>query len=213
MFHRPAGGPPLERGSVERSARVVVGHPASIPGHSLRPATCTPTLLPGAQCLLVVLNLAIIFLIHYSTALGMGTSDRRIFTGIFLGGILALFADSFALAWIGMESGLRGRLQSRAVLATLCRVLLPNWLCAFLLVFVAQSGKGISDTGWAILITCWFLLGFGIDLVLGRRAKQRLQRRFREFASGPLSKVVKGERADSTAALSFGERSLNSALP
>ena len=137
----------------------------------------------------------------------------RIFTGIFLGGILALFADSFALSWIGVEMGLRGKRQPRAVLATLGRVLMPNWLGAFLLVFVANSGAGISDTGWANLITTWFLLGFGIDLVLGLRAQWRLQRRFREIASGPLSKHVKAQRAESTATLRFGQRALNSARP
>jgi len=112
-----------------------------------------------------------------------------------------------------MEMGLRGKRQHRAVLATLGRVLLPNWLCAFLLVFVAQSGKGISHTEGDILIMSWFLLGFGIDLVLGLRAKQRLQRRFRAIESGPLSKELKAQRADSTATLSFGHRPLNSAQP
>jgi ABC-type transport system involved in multi-copper enzyme maturation permease subunit len=162
---------------------------------------------------LVLLNAALIFLIHYSAGLSMGSSDRRIFTGIFLGGILALFADSFALSWIGIEMGLRGKRQPRAVLATLGRVLLPNWLGAFVLVFVAQSGKGITHSEGDILITSWFLLGLGIDLVLGLRAKRRLQRRFREIASGPLSKEGKAQRADSTAALGFGHRPLNSAQP
>src|SRR5687768_13663191 len=60
---------------------------------------------PGAW--LVLLNIALIILIHTSAALNMGPSDQGIFTGIFLGGILALFADSFALSWIGMEMGLR----------------------------------------------------------------------------------------------------------
>ena len=162
---------------------------------------------------LVLLNAALIFQIHYSSALGMGTSDRRTFTGIFLGGMLALFADSWALSWIGMELGLRGKRQPRAVLAALGRVLLPNWLCAFLLVFVAQSGQGISDIGWAILITIWFGLGIGIDLVLGLFAKWTLQRRFREIASGPLSKEVKAPRAGSTRALRFGHSPLNATQP
>jgi len=63
------------------------------------------------------------------------------------------------------------------------------------------------------LLTTWFLLGFGIDLVLGLRAQSRLLRRFREIASGPLSKEVKAQRADATAALGFGHRPLNSAQP
>ena len=162
---------------------------------------------------LVLLNAALIFLIHYSTDLSMGSSDRRIFTGIFLGGILALFGDSYALSWIGIEMGLRGKRQHRAVLATLGRVLLPNWLGAFLLVFVGLSGAQISQTGWMNLITTWFLFGFGIDLVFGLRARWRLQRGFREIASGPLSKEVKAQRADSTAALGFGHRPLNTAQP
>ena len=166
---------------------------------------------PGAW--LVLLNVALIILIHNSAALDMGSSDQRIFTGIFLGGILALFADSFALSWIGMELGLRGNRQPRAVLATLGRVLLANWTGAFLLVFAANSGVQISETGWENLITTWFLLGFGIDLVLGLRAQSRLLRRFREIASRPLSKEVKAQRAGTAAALSFGHRPLNSAQP
>jgi len=162
---------------------------------------------------LVLLNLSLIALIHTSDALDMGTSDRRIFTGIFLGGIVALFADSFAVSWIGMEMGLRGKRQPRAVLATLGRVLLPNWLCAFLLVFVAHSGAQFSDTDWENLITSWFLLGLGIDLVLGLKAWYRLHRRFREIASGVLSKQVSAPRTDGTTGLSLGQRPLNSAQP
>jgi hypothetical protein len=92
-------------------------------------------------------------------------------------------------------------------------VLLPNWLCAFLLVFVAQSSTGMSDTTWAILIANWFLLGFGIDLVLGLHAKRRLQRCFREIASGPLSKELRAQRAGSTKTVSFGQRPLKATQP
>ena len=107
----------------------------------------------------------------------------------------------------------RGKRQHRAVLATLGRVLLPNWLGAFLLVFVANSGAQISERGWENLITAWFLLGFGIDLVLGLRAQSRLLRRFREIASDPLSKKVKARWAGSAATLNFGYRPLNSSRP
>jgi len=162
---------------------------------------------------LALLNIALIFVIHGSASLDVGSSGRRMFTGIFLGGILALFADSLALSWIGMDMGLRGKRQQRAVLATLGRVLLPNWLGAFLLVFVGLSGARISETGWAHLITSWFILGFGIDLVLGLRTQWRLHRHFREIASGSLSKEVRTARADSTARFSFGHRALDSAKP
>jgi len=40
-----------------------------------------------------------------------------------------------------------------------------------------------------------------------------LRRRFREIASGPLSKEVRVQRAEATEALSFGHRPLNSARP
>jgi ABC-type transport system involved in multi-copper enzyme maturation permease subunit len=162
---------------------------------------------------LSLLNGALIVLIHGSAVLGMGSSDQRIFTGIFLGGIVALFADSFALSWVGMEMGLRGKRQHRAVLATLGRLLLPNWLLAFLLVFVANSRSGISDAQAATMVACWFVFGFGIDLALGLRAKWRLHRRFREIAAGPLSKPLKVGRADSATRLSFGQRPLNSVQP
>src|SRR5262249_51173257 len=143
---------------------------------------------PGAW--LVLLNLALLIMIHTSDALGMDPSDQGTFTGIFLAGILALFTDLFALSWIGIEMGLRGKRQHRAVLATVGRVLLPNWLCAFLLVFVAESSNGDPD----ILIAIWFLIGFGIDLFFGLLAKRRLLRRFREIALDPLSKELKAQR-------------------
>ncbi len=167
--------------------------------------------IPSAR--LVSLNVALIFLIHTSAALDMGTTDQRIFTGIFLGGIPALLADSWALSWIGMEMGLRGKRQHRALLATLGRVLLPNWLGAFLLVFVARSGTGVSDTTWSMLITLWFLLGLGIDLVLGLRAQRRLRWRFREIASEPLSKELKARRVDSATAWGLGQSPLNAPQP
>jgi hypothetical protein len=59
----------------------------------------------------------------------------------------------------------------------------------------------------------WFLLGLGIDLVFGLLAKWRLQRRFREIASGPLSKEIRVKRSDAATGLSFGHRSLNTAQP
>ena len=61
-------------------------------------------------------------------------------------------------------------------------------------------------------LTIW-LLGFGIDLVFGLRAKQRLQRRFREIASGPLSKGVRAKRPVATERLGLAHRPLNSARP
>ena len=63
------------------------------------------------------------------------------------------------------------------------------------------------------LFTCWFILGFGFDLVFGVRAQSRLQRRFREIAPGPLSKQVKAQPAESAAPLRVGQRAMNSAQP
>ena len=57
------------------------------------------------------------------------------------------------------------------------------------------------------------ILGFGIDLILGLRTQWRLHRHFREIASGPLSKQVRANRANTMVALGLGQRLLNSARP
>ncbi len=62
-------------------------------------------------------------------------------------------------------------------------------------------------------ITIWFLPGLGSQLVLEHPSKRRLQPRFREIGSGPLSKEVKAQRVDSTAGLSLDHRPLDSAQP
>ena len=71
-------------------------------------------------------------------------------------------------------------------------------------------------------LTIWLLLALStpqsvpvpqlsknLFIAIALLAKRRLQRRFREIASGPLSKELKAQRAGATRAMSFGHRPVN----
>lgn len=165
-----------------------------------------------SKALLALMNLAMLLL---QTTLDMSDHDHATFTLIFLGGIVLLFSDAFALSWIGMEMGLRGKRHHRAVLAALGRVLLPSWLAVFLLVFAGISGPGarMTNATFTGIIAFWFAFSFVVDLMMGLRARRRLQIHFREIAVSAKSNVRDPGPTGTPPTLNFEPQTLNSLKP
>jgi hypothetical protein len=129
-------------------------------------------------------NLAMIWRIVGPDPVDVGTEARRMFTWIFLGGILELFLDYRALVCVGMWMGARGQKHHRAVLATLGRVMLGPWLGIFLIVFLGMAGVFLSSGSAESVCAIWFIAGILYSLVIGLAARKRLLTEFRRIATG-----------------------------
>ena len=135
----------------------------------------------GPLCLAILINVGMICLVNWSEPLRMSAKDRGIFTGMFLGGIVALLLDFVVLGWVGMWLGLRGKRHHLAVLGTLGRVMLPGWLGIFLINVLGYGGAISSPEGPVFF---WFMGVILTALVLGTIVKGKLTRDFRQIASG-----------------------------
>ena len=89
--------------------------------------------------------------------------------------------DFHSLGWVGMWRGLNAAKHSRAVVGTLLRVLGPNWLAIFLLIFIRPSFRHESDV--AVMFALWFVLGGAVDLVARVVARENLRTDFRRLVA------------------------------
>ena len=131
--------------------------------------------------ILCAVNLGLCLSVTQSASLHMGHGDQDIFTELFLGGIVMLLMDFHALGWVGMWRGLNSPKHSRAVIGTLLRVLAPNWLAIFLLIFTRPSFRSESDV--VVVFTLWFVLGGIVDVVAGIVARENLRTSFRRLVA------------------------------
>jgi len=102
-----------------------------------------------------------------------------------LGSMAMLVADLVSIAYIGMWLGLKGRYATRASGATLARILVLPWvlLIAFF-TFVAITSRfgGMSRTEDLFLIV-WLMLGLGVDIFFGLKARNGLHGQLRDLAA------------------------------
>ena len=132
--------------------------------------------------LLVVVNLALCATVMTDGGpLHIRGEDRAIFLELFLGGILMLILDFFALGWVGMWRGLNATKHHRAVVGTLGRVLGISWLAIFLLFFLQPNLGGPGDAEFVFGL--WFALGGVVDVLAGQSARLKLRDEFRQIVS------------------------------
>ncbi len=131
--------------------------------------------------ILCAFNLGLCLSVNLARSLHMGREDRDIFTEFFLGGIVMLLMDFHALGWVGMWRGLNSTKHSRAVIGTLLRVLAPNWLAIFLLIFTRPAFRHESDV--IVVFTLWFVLGGIVDVVAAVVARENLRTSFRRLVA------------------------------
>jgi hypothetical protein len=104
-----------------------------------------------------------------------------------MGGVLMLWADFTALAWVAMAAALTCRTQTQATLQAVARILvLPSVLCASVLAAL-HAGYLMDLTRWqpgkGFNLSLWFGLGVAADLFFGLRAWHLLQNHFRQLAA------------------------------
>ena len=123
--------------------------------------------------------MAVVWVFHKE--LDIQPRDRFMFWEMFLGGMLALATDFYALSWVGMWRGLRAIKYHRGVIGALGQVMLPAPLYFFFLMFLHPNG---SDKMVRFVMATWFGLGVVVSLVSGGVAKRRLLKRFRSEVVG-----------------------------
>ncbi len=139
----------------------------------------------SVKLLLVLVNLCMcLAVLTRSERLHMNAETQAIFVGLFVGGMLALFADCRALQTVGMWTALRARKQQRAVLGSLGRVMLVPWAGILLWVFATVTGAfNPSEGAFAVVLTLWFAAGILNDLVVSAQARARLGQGLRYWLS------------------------------
>jgi ABC-type transport system involved in cytochrome c biogenesis permease component len=131
---------------------------------------------------LCLLNLALISAVFgFERALQMDTEAQSLFTELFVGGVVALLADSEALLWVGMWRGLSKRQAYKAVILTAVQLLGPCWLLAFFA--IVTNFTPASELGVAGMFAMWFLAGLSVDGLSIGFARSRLAERFRSVAA------------------------------
>jgi ABC-type transport system involved in multi-copper enzyme maturation permease subunit len=131
--------------------------------------------------LLVGLNAAMIFtVLLFPGPLSMDGEDQIIFCELFLGGIVLLLADFYALGWLGMWRGLI-RHNHRAVVGTVLQVMGLPW---GLIVLLMSTQPRVSETGIFFLFAFWIAAGLLVDAVVITTARRNLSRHFRAAACG-----------------------------
>ncbi|MDB6033069.1 MAG: type transporter [Verrucomicrobiales bacterium] len=132
--------------------------------------------------ILMFMNLIMILVVltHHGK-LHMNGKDRGIFTEIFVGGLLVLFADFAALRWAGIWAGLISAKHYRAVLLTMGKIMLIPWVCIFLLVFMVRGSNGPGEA--ATVFGLWFALSLGVATWARRSSEVKLANLFRQTAA------------------------------
>jgi ABC-type transport system involved in cytochrome c biogenesis permease component len=105
------------------------------------------------------------------------------FLGFFSGGLLLLWADIWAMRWVGMELALKSGKPHRAAFGTLFRILLPPWLALFLFMMVLMVGRGMKEDTASFIFGLWVFFGLALDLKRGMTARERLRWHFRDLAA------------------------------
>jgi hypothetical protein len=134
----------------------------------------------GPMALAALANVALLSVMLSSDALDTEPEVRAVYGEIFLGGVVMLLVDFYALRWVGMWMALRARRHPRAIFGTLARVMFLPWLAILCFVLLGSSGAGFSTGDVAGLTTVWLLLGLTVDLAFAGRAKSQLLRSLRE---------------------------------
>jgi ABC-type transport system involved in multi-copper enzyme maturation permease subunit len=103
-----------------------------------------------------------------------------------LAGLCLLWADSAALAWVGMQAALVCKNQTKAASFTVARILILPW-AAFAIVIAGVGILDLLDYHWRpkdwVAPCLWFGFGLAADLCFGLRARLMLRKNFRQLAA------------------------------
>jgi ABC-type transport system involved in multi-copper enzyme maturation permease subunit len=130
--------------------------------------------------LLALLNVLLIWLWAGVNPLNMPRAIQTIGVEIALGGAATLLVDFYALGWVGMWMALRSNRHSRAIVATLARVILTPWVAIAFLVLMTMGGQFLNAEFITMFALLWFGLGAVIEIAFAVRARADLKRALEE---------------------------------
>jgi ABC-type transport system involved in multi-copper enzyme maturation permease subunit len=131
--------------------------------------------------LLIALNVALILaVLLFPKPLQMNDEAQLLFCELFLGGIVLLIADSYALSWLGVWRGLI-RHNHRAVVGTVLNVMAIPW---GLIVLLMSTQPNVSVTGMFFIFAFWIATGLIVDAVIITSTRRKLAEYFRAAACG-----------------------------
>lgn len=112
-----------------------------------------------------------------------GVVRDDLFSTIFLMGIFTLLADGMALRWTSMSCSLTQPTYTRAVVATIWRVMGPPWIVFWISVLMLAAGSARESTLVSFLMT-WTLGTVVYDVWLALQRQMSLVVSFRRIAAG-----------------------------
>ena len=143
-------------------------------------ALCRQFLLP----LLLVIGVELVFMFAALTGNDVRGGEGE-WCFVWIAGLIMLVADLAALFYVSQWQALTARSGNRANTASLARILALPWiLYGMFLMLIALSafrGGGGPDAGFFIFM--WLMIGLGVDLLFGLRAKLKLETEFRAAAT------------------------------
>jgi ABC-type transport system involved in multi-copper enzyme maturation permease subunit len=135
-----------------------------------------------ALAVLVVVNVALAGVMVTDVGpLHMDAESQGMFSELFIGGLLVLVTDFYALGWVGMWRGLNAVKHHRAVIGTIGRILGPCWLAIFFFIFAQPRLGGQGEVEF--MFALWFAAGAVVDVLFGLHARNELHAEFRRLAA------------------------------
>jgi hypothetical protein len=142
-------------------------------------------LFQGPIALANLTNAALFVVAIFNFPAILGSGQIFLLFEICLGGAVLMVVDFHALTWVGMWMALQTRRHTRAILATLLRVMVAPWFVIFLLVLLTIGGGSLS-LGTALgLSLFWFALAAILAHAFASRAKIGLVEAFRQISAAP----------------------------
>ncbi|MFO1513971.1 MAG: ABC transporter permease subunit [Verrucomicrobiota bacterium] len=167
-----------------RPAEIVAGQKAAV-AHLFR----------WPRWILMGMNLVFLWMILSPDRASWLGPDRTIFAMMFVGGIVLLSADSFVLGLASIWSALTTKRHTRAILKTICNVLLPSWVAILIFWFIGITSRGLSSGAVETMVVLWVLFGLAVDAGVLAVTKVRLNSNFRELAATGQSRPIERKAA------------------
>ena len=141
------------------------------------------------KLMLVGMNLMLIGLLVWPSRSRWMGPDQAIFLTMFAGGIVLLFVDCFVICPAGVWSALTTKRHTRAIFATVRKILLPSWAAILSLWFLAITSNGLNSETVELLVVIWIAFGLAVDAVALTATTRRLNADFRELVATGKSSV------------------------
>jgi ABC-type transport system involved in cytochrome c biogenesis permease component len=122
------------------------------------------------------------FTLMYATVFRESSQSQQDFWfSLWIGGLIMLVGDLYAIYWVGMWQGLTARNPNRVAGQTAIRILVVPWLLIMgFLMLITIGGDHFSEQGFIVL---WMVCGAVADFGFGAYAYNKLTSEFREVAT------------------------------